>query len=58
MTARTARWWIVLAGLAVVVAVTLDGSETALAAGGMLCLALAVAVTALDSQRKRRGTRR
>jgi hypothetical protein len=58
MTARTARLWIVLAGAAAVAAATLDGSETALAAGGMLCLALALAVMALDSQRKRRKTRR
>lgn len=58
MTARTARWWIVLAGLAVVAAATLSGSPLALAAGGMLCVACSVALVALDGQRKRGRTRR
>jgi hypothetical protein len=58
MTARTARWWIVLGALAVVLAATLDGSPLALAAGGLLCVALCLAVVALDSQRKYRRTRR
>ena len=58
MTARTARWWIVLAGIAVVAAAALSGSTLALAAGGMFCLACATALVALDSQRKRGRTRR
>lgn len=58
MTARTARWWIVLAGLTVVAVSTVAGTGYALMAGGMLCIALAVAATALDSQRKRGKTRR
>jgi len=58
MTARTARWWIVLAGVAAVAAAALSGSGWSLAAGGMFCLACAVALVALDGQRKRGRTRR
>jgi hypothetical protein len=58
MTARTARWWAVLVALVTVVTATVAGTGLALVAGGMICVGLALAVMALDSQRKRGRTRR
>lgn len=58
MRTRTARTWAVLTGLAAACWATADGSGLALAGAGMLCVALALAVMCLDSQRKRGGTRR
>lgn len=58
MTARTARLWIILAGVAAVAVATLSGSAAALVGGCLFCVACVVALVALDGQRKRGRTRR
>lgn len=58
MTARTARWWIVLAGAVAVLVATLSGSLLAEWAAAMLCFALLFLLVRLDKQRGYRRTRR
>jgi O-antigen ligase len=58
MTARTARWWVLLAGSAAALWATLNGSSLAEGAAGAFCLLLVLFLVRLDGQRKRGRTRR
>lgn len=58
MDTRSLRRLALLAGLVVVFWAAFQDSALALTGGGLLCIALGLAVMRLDSQRKRRRPRR
>lgn len=58
MDTRSLRRLALLAGVVVVFWAVLQGSALALAGGGLLCIALSLAVMRLDSQRKGSRSRR